>query len=303
MRKILGILGPTCVGKSQVGMLLATKLKTEIISADSAQIYKGMDIGTAKPSVAEQNQVRHHLIDLVQPDNDDFNAFQYSRLAEEVISANSNNLPLIVGGTGLYFETLIYGLDFKTDKETFAIRNELKQFFNTHGEDALYDKLKKLDPESSLRIHKHNAKGVMRAIEIAMTDSKKRSQISNRTPQKEFKFYVINQQRDKLYDAINDRVDKMIDMGLFNEVEGLLNRFPATSRGFSAIGYKEIIDYFLGKISKDESINLVKQHTRNYAKRQLTFFKRLPAIWIEKTDAEKLVEIILEDFYDKTAIE
>lgn len=304
MRKILGILGPTGVGKSQVGMLLAQKLGVDLISADSAQIYIGMDIGTAKPDKEEQKRVRHRLIDIVQPDDESFNAYLYAEAAEAAMEENPEKQPLLVGGTGLYFETLIYGLDFQVNEETFSVRKELKQYLVQNGEDALYEMLLNADPESAKSIHKHNVKGVMRALEIYRTGGQKKSQASpaDRKPKRDFKFYVINEQREKLYDSINRRVDTMVDKGLFEEVENLLNRFPAHCRGFSAIGYKEIVDYFSGGCSKDDAIMLIKQHTRNYAKRQLTFFRRLPAVWLEKCETEKMCDMISEDFYDRKSL-
>jgi len=301
MRKILGIAGPTGVGKSRLGMTLAEKMGTDIISADSAQIYIGMDIGTAKPDREEQNRVRHHLIDIVRPDEENFNAFTFSKAAETVINENTFKQPLIVGGTGLYFETLFYGLDFSVTEETFKIRKELKSFYEKYGEDALYEKLLAADPESAKNVHKHNVKGVIRALEIFSTGGKKKSDAvgKKRLPVKDFKLYILNDERESLYASINRRVDIMIEKGLFDEVENLLKIYPSTCRGLTAIGYKESVEYLSGSCTKDEAIALIKQHTRNYAKRQLTFFKRLPAVWIDKYETEKMCDFILKDFYGR----
>lgn len=291
MSKMICIAGPTAVGKSALALALAQKLGSCIVSADSMQIYKGMDKGTAKPSKAEQAAVKHYMIDIVEP-NCEFNAFMFAQQAEPIIEGNPN--AVVVGGTGLYFESLIYGLDFSADDDTVRLRNELWQYCEQNGREALYELLKEKDAEKAEKIHANNVKSVIRALEILSKGGETKPKA--REPKREYVLFALNDDRDTLYDRINKRVDKMIDSGLVDEVRRLSELYDTRAQAFQAIGYKEIVEFLNGKTSLEQAVELIKQHTRNYAKRQITFIKRLNPIWLDaKQPTEKLLERVLTE--------
>lgn len=290
---ILCLLGQTAIGKSCLSLKLAKALKTDIISADSMQIYKGFDIGTAKPSLSERQEVVHHMIDIAQP-CDYFSSSDYAEKAEICISdANKKGkIPFLSGGTGFYFDSVIFPNDFDNSVD-LNFRSEIKQFYEENGKVALHKMLEKVDPQSASEIHSNNVKQIMRAIEIYVTTGKRKSE-GNKIREPKYKDCVIFQMtmpRVKLYERIEKRVDEMISIGLLSEVEKLYGEVDKSCQSMQGIGYKEIVAYLEKKCTLEDAIALIKQNTRNYAKRQETYFKRMNTI---KLDAEKGDEFNLD---------
>jgi tRNA dimethylallyltransferase len=277
--------GPTAVGKSAFGIELAKKINGEIVSADSMQIYRGMDIGTAKPSLEERQIVRHHMIDILDV-NDEYSAEQYKDDADIVIRdiRNRNKAPIVLGGTGFYIRALLYEHNFGYAPKNQEIRDKYKNFLEQHGKEYLHDLLKQKDYESALKIHPNDTKKVIRALEIYEVSGRKKSAIAQKEQKKryDFKMYVLYYDRAELYERINKRVDKMIKNGLIDEVKSLIeNGADINSQAMQGIGYKETVAYLNNQISKEDLVELIKQHTRNYAKRQITYFKGIKdAKWI-----------------------
>ena len=303
IKKILGIAGPTAVGKTEIAKIISKSIDGQIISADSMQIYKGLDIGTAKASVAEMDGLSQNLIDIIEP-NQTFSSFDYGIAASECVenAFSSGRLPIVVGGTGFYFDALLYPLTY-ADENKNEIRAQLKELQNEKGEEYLYALLEQIDPDSAKNIHPNNVVRVMRALEIFYSTGKKKSEyVLPQKPKYENKIYVLNLPRDILYERINKRVDIMITCGLVNEVESLIKVYGKNCQCFSAIGYKEIIEYFDGKCTLGDAINAIKQGSRNYAKRQISYFKRFKnAKWIEVDPAnpKNTADTILKDFFNE----
>ncbi len=301
-KKVIAILGPTASGKTAIGIEIAKKIGGEIVSCDSMQVYKYMDIGTAKPTQKEIGDIEYHLIDIIYPD-EDFNAGIYEKLAKKKIKEikDKGRIPIIVGGTGLYFRVLRYGLHhIPKDKK---IREILEERARTEGIETLYKELSFLDPEYVTKINPNDKKRIIRALEVIKISGKKFSELSksweeNTNFAKNFLVFILYKERAILYKAINKRVDKMIKEGLVSEVETLLRMgYSKNLNALSAIGYKEIIDYLEGKYSLEEAINLIKKNTRHYAKRQFIWFrKEKDAIWIDATDRDKALKEILNTF-------
>lgn len=303
IKKILGIAGPTAVGKTEIAKIISKSIDGQIISADSMQIYKGLDIGTAKASVAEMDGLSQNLIDIIEP-NQTFSSFDYGIAASECVenAFSTGRLPIVVGGTGFYFDALLYPLTY-ADENKNEIRAQLKELQNEKGEEYLYALLEQIDPDSAKNIHPNNVVRVMRALEIFYSTGKKKSEyVLPQKPKYENKIYVLNLPRDILYERINKRVDIMITCGLVNEVESLIKVYGKNCQCFSAIGYKEIIEYFDGKCTLGDAINAIKQGSRNYAKRQISYFKRFKnAKWIEVDPAnpKNTADTILKDFFNE----
>ncbi len=276
--KIIVIVGPTAVGKTYVSVELARKLNTEVISADSMQIYKGMDVGTAKITENEKRGVIHHMIDIVNPD-ENYSVSEFKNDAEKIIDnlLLKNKIPVIAGGSGLYVNSLIYDLDFSNAKSNEKLREYYTYYYKEYGEDALYDKLIKIDPISAQRIHKNNIKRVIRALEVYDITGKKFSEL-NTDVRKESKKYDcvligLSMERKVLYERINQRVDEMLSNGLVEEVKSLIdNGYDKNLVSMRGIGYKEIIDYLEGSMDLEEAANILKRNTRRFAKRQYTWF-------------------------------
>ena len=303
IKKILGIAGPTAVGKTEIAKIISKSIDGQIISADSMQIYKGLDIGTAKASVAEMDGLSQNLIDIIEP-NQTFSSFDYGIAASECVenAFSTGRLPIVVGGTGFYFDALLYPLTY-ADENKNEIRAQLKELQNEKGEEYLYALLEQIDPDSAKNIHPNNVVRVMRALEIFYSTGKKKSEyVLPQNPKYENEIYVLSLPRDILYERINKRVDIMISCGLVNEVENLIKVYGKNCQCFSAIGYKEIIEYFDGKCTLDDAIDAIKQGSRNYAKRQISYFKRFKnAKWIEVDPAnpKNTVDTILKDFFNE----
>lgn len=305
MKDVILIVGPTGVGKTKLSLILANKLKSEIISADSMQIYKGMDIGTAKVSREIQKDIRHYLIDIVNPD-EEYNVSNFQIDAFKIIDKllYENKSPIIVGGTGLYINSLVYKLKFGEDKPDEEYRNMLWDLYESEGSKPILDLLKTNDPASLKTIDENNIKRLIRAVEYYHTTGQKYSEKNDnfREENKDYKFhiYCLHEERSKLYDRINHRVDEMIGEGLIDEVRYLITNYDKNSIAFKGIGYKEVIDYLDKKVDYDEMIRLLKRNSRRLAKRQYTWFRRDNRInWIDigeyGYDFEKIADLILRD--------
>jgi tRNA dimethylallyltransferase len=302
--KIIVIVGPTAVGKTYVSIELAKKLGTEIISADSMQIYKGMDVGTAKINDEEKQGIRHHMIDLIYP-HENYSVSDFKTEAEKNIDEmlSRGKVPVIVGGSGLYVNSLIYDLDFSNAKSNDKLRDYYTYYHQEHGEEALYEKLRKIDPESADKIHMNNVKRVIRALEVYDLTGKKFSETNTDIRKKSSKYDFIliglSMDRKALYERINQRVDKMIDDGLVEEVKALLDKgFEKNLISMQAIGYKEIIEFLEGNITFDEAVNILKRNTRHFAKRQFTWFLKDENVkWFNIEDVNK-IDASLEQIYE-----
>lgn len=294
--RFVGIMGATGVGKSAVAVQLALDIGGEIISADSMQVYKGMDIGTAKITPSEMQGIPHHMLDVVDIDCP-FNAHMYASMTNNIIDEISSRgkVPIIVGGTGLYFYSLLYGLDH-ADSSDESTRDRLTQMYQDKGLSALIDMLHEVDPAALQAIDVHNYKRVMRAIEIALCGGSV-THNSVKTPICDAVLFVLGRERQIMYDNIDARVDSMIDNGLLDEVSRLYASYPDNMlQSLQAIGYKEIVAYLDDKCSLDSAIDSIKLNSRRYAKRQLSYFKRLPAVQItcDKLEVVQIVAKIAE---------
>lgn len=302
--KIIVIVGPTAVGKTYVSVELAKKMNTEIISADSMQIYKGMDIGTAKVSNEEKQGIIHHMIDLINPD-ENYSVSDFKNDAENIIDKMllNNNIPIIVGGSGLYVNSLIYDLDFGKAKSEDKLRDYYTYYYEEHGEDALYEKLKKIDPESAEKIHKNNVKRVIRALEVYDLTGKKFSELNTDIRKQSNKYECIlvglSMDRKILYERINQRVDKMIEDGLVDEVKTLIDKgYDKNLVSMQAIGYKEIIEYLVGNTTLEDAVHILKRNTRRFAKRQYTWFLKDNNVkWFEIENINE-IDLTLEKIYE-----
>ena len=275
MNKVIAIVGPTASGKTKMAIEMAQKLDTEIISADSRLVYKGFDIGTAKPTKEEQLLVKHHMIDVVEPEYD-FSVADFADGASKVISElhAKNKVPIVVGGTGLYFRILLENYDMPRVEANPQLRAELENLSN----EELFKKLSNIDKISAEKIHQNNRVRVIRALEVSLTTGKPFSSIKGVKENKydvEWVFPEI-ESREILYNRINIRVDMMIKDGLVDETKNLLLKHGRIKNLVNTIGYQEIIEYLDGNISIENAIEQIKQNTRRYAKRQLTWFRRNP---------------------------
>ena len=271
------ISGPTAVGKSLIAFYLAKRINGEIINCDSVQLYKYMDIGSAKPSDHEMSVVKHHLYSIVEPDYN-MTVATYQKLANAVIEnvISRGKTPIVCGGTGLYLNSILYDMSFAGSKGDAARREELERMAEQNGSDYMYQYLNALDPESASRIHPNNTRKIIRAIEAyELGHGIKDLSECPLNPKYDFKFFVLTMERSWLYDRINKRVDKLINDGLVDEVSGLLQRgYDLSLPSMKGIGYKELIGYLKGHYDLYDAIDEIKKNTRHYAKRQLTWLKR-----------------------------
>lgn len=297
--KIIAIVGPTAVGKTYISVELASMLKTEVISADSMQIYKGMDIGTAKITEEEKKGIIHHMIDIVNPD-EDYSVSDFKNDAENIIDQMllRNKLPVIAGGSGLYINSLIYDLDFGKTKSDEKLREYYTYYYKKHGKDPLYEKLKEIDPASAEKIHKNNVKRVIRALEVYDLTGRKFSELNTDIRKKSNKYDCILvglfMGRKLLYERINQRVDEMLSNGLLEEVKTLLEKgYDKNLVSMRGIGYKEIIDYIEGNTNYEETVYNLKRNTRRFAKRQYTWFLKDENIkWFNMDDLNEINNIL-----------
>lgn len=288
--KILVVTGPTATGKTALSVELAKKLGGEIVSADSMQIYRGMDIGTAKVTKAEMQNIPHHMIDIADPSED----YSVSRYVEEADAAvrgilSRGRLPIVAGGTNLYIDSLIAGLDFAEKAEDAALRESLNKQYDDIGGEAMLEHLRSFDPERAAKLHPADKRRIVRAVEIYILTGETITRHDEETKKRPKRYDAVKialtfADRAVLYDRINARVDKMVSDGLFDEVKGLLDSglSPACT-SMQAIGYKEPAAYFRGEMSKGEAIELIKLSSRRYAKRQLTWLRRdTTVLWHER---------------------
>lgn len=296
---VLIITGPTASGKSACAFETARMNDGEIICADSMQIYKDMDIGTAKPSIQEREEIPHHLFDMTEPDKS-FSVADYTELVKPVIAdiLSRDKLPILCGGTGQYISALINGISFPVIPFNADLRSDLEDEADIYGTDDLYMLLDGIDPEAAKIISPNDRKRIIRALEVNILSGKTKSELENASkaggPQFEFLSFCISHERQTLYNRINDRVDRMIDEGLVDEVRYVRNKYSPLSKSASqAIGYKELPAYFSGAEDIITAIDTIKQATRNYAKRQLTWFRKIPSlIWLlDATPSDNAIAI------------
>lgn len=291
------ICGATGSGKSNLAIELAKKLDTEIISADSLAIYKQLNIGTAKPTEIELNTVKHHLIDVVSP-TETFSVHDYEKLALPIVDnlIKQGKIPIICGGTGFYVNSILYKMGYGGTSENVEVREKFKQLATTLGNNYVYNELIKVDPETAEKLHPNDLTRVIRALEIYYATGKKKSQQQDKAVARyNYKAYCISHQRSVLYDRINKRVDIMLENGLVNEVKSLINMgITKENQCMQGIGYKEVYDAI---ISNDFSglSELLKLNSRHYAKRQITFFKRLEGLQEVSSNINEAINYILND--------
>jgi len=294
----LVIIGPTCSGKTSLALNLAKKLNMEIISADSRQIYKYLDIGTAKPTLEELNSIKHHFIDILDP-SAEFNASMFEIEALKIITElhSQNKIPIIAGGSGLYVKALIDGIFDSIDSDE-DYRIELLELKNKFGNEYLYEELKKVDPISAEKMLPQNWKRVIRALEVYKISGEpiwKLQSKHQRDVKINFVQFGLNWEREILYKNIETRVDKMIENGLIDEVSNLINKYDKSLNSLNTVGYKEIIEFLENKISKERAVELIKRNTRRYAKRQLTWFRKDERIkWIDISSLSEIEQVSSE---------
>lgn len=295
-RKVILIVGPTCSGKTRVSIDLAKRISSEIISADSRQIYKHLNIGTAKPDSAELASVKHHLIDFLEPEQN-YNVSRFEndslRIINEILSKGI--IPVVVGGSGLYIHALVDGIfnEVDTDEE---FRLELKEKREKFGNQYLYDELEKIDPASASKMLPQNWKRVMRSLEVIHQTGKPIWQLQKdymRETDINFSQFGLDWHRADLYNNINSRVDRMIESGLVEETRNILDSgIPRTANSLNTVGYKEIISFLENEITLDRAVELIKRNTRHYAKRQMTWFRKDSRIkWIRIESNEDLLNV------------
>ena len=288
-KPLIILTGPTAVGKTKLSIALAKKIGGEIISADSVQVYKHMDIGSAKITPEEMQGVPHHLVDVLPPTSE-FHVVKFQEMAKEAMAniyANGH-IPILVGGTGFYIQAVLNDIDFTKNDGDSSYRRELEEKAVKEGAHALHEMLKQIDPKAAQEIHENNVKRVIRAIEFYEQSGKRISEHNEeqraRTSPYAYKYFVLNDERDRLYTNIDKRVDIMVQEGLLEEVMKLLSMgCKRESTAMQGIGYKEILDYLDDKCSFEDAVNAIKSNTRHFAKRQLTWFRReRDVIWVDK---------------------
>lgn len=297
--------GPTAVGKTSLSLKLARAVKGEIISADSMQVYRGMDIGTAKIREEEKEGIPHHLIDILDPDQN-FDVYSFQRLAKKAIEdiLDRGHVPILTGGTGFYIQAVIRDVDFDESNGPSPIRSELEEELRQGKNEELWNELRKADPDSAAIIHPNNGKRLIRALEFFRETGKPISRHNKEQQQKGSPFYfcyfVLNQNRAELYRRINERVDLMVRQGLEEEARHFIQdvKLPPDCTSMKAIGYREWFDYFEGRADLERTVELIKEDTRHFAKRQLTWFRReSDVIWINKEefsfDDDRILDFML----------
>ena len=312
MKPLIILTGPTAVGKTALSIGLAKAVDGEIISADSMQVYRKMNIGTAKIEPSEMQGVRHHLIDILDP-GEEFNVVLFKRYALEAMEDiySRGKIPVIVGGTGFYIQALLYDIDFEDNDNDMSYREELQRLAAEKGNSYIHDMLSKVDPESAEKIHENNVKRVIRALEFYRKTGMKISEHNETEAQKEspynFEYFVLNDDRSKLYDRIDRRIDIMLEQGLEAEVRQLVSEgYSRDLVSMQGLGYKEIIDYIQGRCSFDEAVYTLKRDTRHFAKRQITWFKREKHVtWVNKNEYDSescILEYMMNRLHEKSII-
>lgn len=298
-KKVIVIVGPTASGKTALSIELAKKINGEIVSCDSMQIYKHMDIGSAKPTIEEMQGIKHYMIDIVEP-NERFSVAEYKKQAEKSIEEilSKGKVPIVVGGTGLYADSLVYGIEYPEIEFDEEYRKKLEKM----DIQTLYEMAKKIDQQAIEKISQNDKKRIIRILEIYHSTGKTKTEIEIESRKKGAKYdyivFAINMNREILYERINKRVDIMIQNGLIEEVKNLLKQYDKFPTAMQGLGYKEVVDYLNGILTKEQMIDKVKQESRRYAKRQLTWFrKNKQIIWLDgQSDIEKNLNIIIDEF-------
>lgn len=314
MKKPLIILtGPTAVGKTKASIRLAKALNGEIISADSMQVYKYMDIGSAKIKPEEMQGVKHYLVDELEPD-EEFHVVRFQQMAKKAMDEiyAKGKIPIVVGGTGFYIQALLYDIDFTESNEDTSYREELESIANEFGAEYLHNMLKEVDSASAEAIHANNVKRVIRALEFYKLTGQKISEHNEKERAKEspydFCYFVLNDERQNLYKRIDIRIDQMLEEGLLEEVTALKNKgYTKDMVSMQGLGYKEILDYLNGECTLEDAIYILKRDTRHFAKRQLTWFRReRDVIWVDKNkyayDEAKILDVMLSYVRERTDI-
>ena len=299
--KIVVIVGPTASGKTKLSIELAKKIDGEVVSCDSMQIYKEMDIGSAKPTIEEMQGIKHHLIDYISPE-ERYSVARYKQDAKKAIKEilEKGKVPIIVGGTGLYVNSLIYEIEYNKIEFDAEYREKLEEKAKKGLED-LYEEAKKIDPKAMEIISPNDKKRIIRVLEIYHATKKTKTELEIESRKNEvqydYRVFAIDIRRDILYDRINKRVDKMIEQGLIQEVENLKQKYSEFPTAMQGLGYKEVVQYFENELTKEEMIEKIKQETRRYAKRQLTWFrKNKETIWLNGLDdVQKNIDIICDN--------
>ncbi|MCI8326756.1 MAG: tRNA (adenosine(37)-N6)-dimethylallyltransferase MiaA [Lachnospiraceae bacterium] len=312
-RPLIALTGPTAVGKSELSIALAKEIGGAIISADSMQVYRYMDIGSAKIKVEQMQGIPHYLIDEFMPD-EEFHVVKFQEYAKrylEEIYANGQ-IPILVGGTGFYIQALLYDIDFTEQKEDKAYREELEVLAKEHGNEYLHRRLKEVDKVSAETIHPNNRKRLIRALEFYEKTGKRISEHNEAERKKEspynYAYLVLNDDRAKIYERIDTRVDQMLEEGLIEEVKHLKEMgYTRDMVSMQGLGYKEILDYLNGNCTLEEAVYILKRDTRHFAKRQLTWFRReRDVIWIDKSeffyDHEKILGQIKKELMERKII-
>lgn len=312
-RPLIVLTGPTAVGKTKLSIELAKAVGGEIISADSMQVYRYMDIGSAKIRQSEMEGVPHYLVDVLDP-AEEFHIVKFQEMAKaamEQIYANGH-IPILVGGTGFYIQAIVRDIDFTENEENTGVRAKWEQYAKVHGAERLHEELQKIDPKSADSIPAGNVKRVVRALEFYELSGKRISEHNEEQKAKgspyQFAYFVLNDHRELLYERIEKRIDEMLEEGLVAEVQGLKDKgFTRNMVSMQGLGYKEILDYLDGKLTFEEAVYILKRDTRHFAKRQLTWFRREPEVtWIHKYeydyDHEKILAAMLAVLKDKGII-
>ena len=300
--QVIVICGPTASGKTSLGIKLAKKIDGEIVSCDSMQIYKDMTIGTAKPTDEERKEAVHHLVDFVLP-SQRYSVAEYKKDAENIIEQiiKKGKNPIIVGGTGLYLNSLVYGIDYPNIETDLQYREELEKRVEIEGLEKLYNEAKKIDEEATQKISINDKKRILRILEIYHTTGKTKTELEEISrkngPKYDYKIFVLNMDRSILYDRINKRVDLMIKDGLIEEVKSLLEKYKDFPTAMQGLGYKEVVEYLENRLTKDEMIEKIKQETRRYAKRQITWFKSYKEATVLDALNEDNVNVIINSLF------
>ncbi len=308
MKKPLIILsGPTAAGKSKLSIALAKALNGAIISADSVQVYRGMDVGSAKIMPEEMDGIKHYMIDVLEPD-EEFHVYRFVEMVKNCLDEiySQGQIPILVGGTGFYIQAILYDIDFNADSGDKSYRLSLEKLATENGAEYLHNMLKEIDPKSAEIIHMNNVKRVIRALEFYHETGEKISEHNETERQKEspycFAYFVLTDKRELLYERINARVDKMVQEGLVEEVRALRDKgYNQKLVSMQALGYKEILDYLDGETDLERALYLIKRDTRHFAKRQLTWFAReKDVIWINRSeynqDETEILKFMLEEW-------
>lgn len=308
-KPLIILAGPTAVGKTALSIELAQKINGAIISADSMQVYRYMDIGSAKVTKQEMQGIDHYLIDELLP-SDEFNIVRFQQMAKEALQAicEQGKIPIIAGGTGFYIQALLYDIDFTVENDNASYRKELEEYAKQHGNHELHERLKDIDPVSYETIHENNVKRVIRALEFYHLSGRPISEHNEEEKQKEspynFAYFVLTDERSNLYARIDKRVDLMMKNGLLEEVQKLKEMgYQKEMVSMQGLGYKEIFDYLNGNCTLDEAVYVIKRETRHFAKRQLTWFRReKEVVWFDKSEYQykddsilnKMIELLKE---------